>query len=86
MRLVYVAALSIGLVIAACRGGNTPPDQRMPGGRQTAKTSTLESAAAALQAKTPIDQEPGVTDNRDSSARPVPTFRFSSTPAKATGK
>jgi hypothetical protein len=55
MRILYVSALSLGLVLAACGGGNTAPPST-PGSAETAKTTTLETGAAALQAKPPVDR------------------------------
>jgi hypothetical protein len=51
------ALIAVGLA-AACGGGDTAPGegQTAPGAERTAKTGALETGAAALQAKAPVDQ------------------------------
>ena len=50
----------LAFVVAAvsCGGGNTPPqgDRVAPGADRTAKTATLETGAALLQAKAPVEK------------------------------
>jgi hypothetical protein len=52
------AALFAAALAAACGGGDTGPrqGQTAPGAERTAKTGALETGAAALQAKAPVDQ------------------------------
>ena len=51
------AVLATG-AIAACGGGNTPPQsgQTAPGADRTAKTAALETGANLLQAKAPVEK------------------------------
>ncbi len=52
------AAVLCGVMIAACGGGNTPPqgDAAAPGAPRTPTTATLETGAALLQAKAPVEK------------------------------
>jgi hypothetical protein len=53
------AAIAMYVMVAAsCGGGNTPPQggQAGPGTDRTAKTATLETGAALLQAKAPVEK------------------------------
>lgn len=49
-----IYAVCLAVLIAACGGGNTGPQVASPGAAKSAKTATLESGAAVLQAKPPI--------------------------------
>jgi hypothetical protein len=51
-------AVAVVPLVGACGGNDTAPqgDSTAPGAERTAKTATLESGAALLQDKTPIDQ------------------------------
>jgi hypothetical protein len=51
-------SILICLFAAACGGGNTEPQggQTAPGADRTGKTATLETGAAALQAKAPVER------------------------------
>ena len=53
-----VFAIAVVPFAAACGGNDTAPqgDSTAPGADRTAKTATLESGAALLQDKTPVDQ------------------------------
>ena len=58
-RISFVAtAVPAMVVIAACGGGNTPPQggPRAPGADRTAKTAALEAGANLLQAKAPVEK------------------------------
>ncbi len=46
------------LAAVSCGGGNTPPQggRAAPGAERTAKTATLETGAAVLQAKAPVEK------------------------------
>jgi hypothetical protein len=55
MRLISTTAF-IGLLVAACGGGNTSAPAKTAGSPETTKTSTLETGAAIVQAKTPVDK------------------------------
>jgi hypothetical protein len=49
----------LAAVTSACGGGNTPPqgeEKTGPGDDRSAKTATLETGAALLQAKAPVDK------------------------------
>jgi hypothetical protein len=48
----------LAAVTGACGGGNTPPqgEKTGPGDDRSAKTATLETGAAVLQAKAPVDK------------------------------
>ena len=46
----------LGLLMLACGGGNSPSNVSAPGQAKTAKTKVLETGAAALQAKKPVDK------------------------------
>lgn len=47
--------LAIPLILAGCSANNTPPQTPIPGEKTSAKLQTLESGAAALQSRPPID-------------------------------
>ena len=51
-----VVALAVG--VAACGGGNTPPQgaETAPGADRTAKTAALETGANLMQAKAPVEK------------------------------
>jgi hypothetical protein len=51
-------AIAVVPLVVACGGNDTAPqgDSTAPGAERTAKTATLESGAAVLQDKTPIEQ------------------------------
>ncbi len=50
-----IALTAITLLLTACGGQNTASNVQSPGAAETAKTTTLELGAAALQDKPPID-------------------------------
>ncbi|WP_461068940.1 OBAP family protein [Spirosoma horti] len=47
---------SLGLLIMACGGSNTPSNVNSPGQEKTAKTKVLEAGATAIQARKPVDK------------------------------
>jgi hypothetical protein len=53
-----VATVGLALGLAACGGNNSAPagDSTAPGADRTRKTAALESGAAVLQDKTPVEQ------------------------------
>ncbi len=59
MRVSFEAtALAAVITVAACGGGNTPPQggDTGPGADRTAKTGALETGANLLQAKAPVEK------------------------------
>ncbi|ARP93042.1 OBAP family protein [Bordetella genomosp. 13] len=54
MTRTYIACLVI-LTLGACKGGDTESPVKAPGEDKSAKTATLETGAAALQSKPPVD-------------------------------
>ena len=52
------ATTLFAIVIAACGGGNTPPQggETAPGADRTAKTGALETGANLMQAKAPVEK------------------------------
>jgi hypothetical protein len=52
-----MASTLLALTVVACGGGNTPPpNETAPGDDRTAKTAALETGAALMQAKAPVEQ------------------------------
>jgi hypothetical protein len=53
-----VTAVVVAVLALSCGGGNTPPQdgRGAPGAERTAKTATLETGAALVQAKAPVEQ------------------------------
>ncbi|AKD54551.1 OBAP family protein [Spirosoma radiotolerans] len=47
---------SLGFLMLACGGSNTPSNVTSPGGEKTAKTKVLEAGATAIQARKPVDK------------------------------
>ena len=52
------AAFASAVAVAACGGGNTPPQrgEAAPGADRTAKTAALESGANLMQAQAPVEK------------------------------
>jgi len=57
-RLLFTAALALALGSTACGGGNTPPQggEPGPGAPRRGKTAALETGAALMQAKAPVEK------------------------------
>src|SRR3954451_10397598 len=57
-RASLVATSALASALVGCGGNNSPPagDSTAPGAERTRKTAALESGAAMLQDKTPVDQ------------------------------
>jgi len=57
-RLMSVTALTLAMEVAACGGGNTPPQggTTAPGADRTAKTGVLETGANLMQSKGPVEK------------------------------
>lgn len=52
-RSIVCAAVAVAL--SACGGGNTESSVQAPGAEETAKTKALETGAAVLQDRPPVD-------------------------------
>jgi hypothetical protein len=50
-----ILTATAALALTACGGGNTESSVQAPGAEETAKTKVLETGAAVLQDRPPID-------------------------------
>lgn len=50
-----ILSATAALALTACGGGNTESSVQAPGGEETAKTKALETGAAVLQDRPPIE-------------------------------
>lgn len=50
-----ILCAAAALVLTACGGGNTESSVQAPGAEETAKTKALETGAAVMQDRPPID-------------------------------
>ncbi|MDQ0571105.1 hypothetical protein QFZ42_002939 [Variovorax paradoxus] len=55
MQSRIIFPLALGALLAACGGSNTASNVEAPGAGKSAKTATLETGAAALQDKPPLE-------------------------------
>jgi hypothetical protein len=56
MRQMLLALALALLPLAACGGGDSPPQSRTPGAPQTGKTTALEAGSQVLQALPPVEE------------------------------